>query len=476
MNYFEVFAIVLYLLVANIHGKYKKTPLEYLTIITEFYTQLIELLITNKCNDNDMPALIEQPIEQPIEQLPVTVASEELNFIRKVIANDKQKTHDAIKQLEKHQQFTNSYPQKYLDKYDMINRPWEFTTDETEPLKQQFTEQFYKDNEHNITLLENELEMYDNMLLNPEQFESQRQALGLKSRPRIFSNKDINRKIEMLIEDAEKKLNKLMNANDSELNNWVNCKIYETIVSNRMNAFKNSYVMDLTPNGNVILGYSNDKSAFIYYSDKTIPYRYLDSVARKFVITFNCPALYIDMRKEHEAAANRLRLLNEAKRLHEQRIHEAKAKSQFHAADLFATFKTYNSAEKTDTTNSTQYDTLSRHMNYSRAHLQENNIIGKGLIKQKSNYYLHCGKLTDFNFLQTPPKPEHNEQLNRLWLAKQTNIRQQNDDWKQYKTINNFSANATNAIATNANVIDDSDTDNDINPFDEMDSFIPFNE
>ena len=50
---------------------------------------------------------------------------------------------------------------------------------------------------------------------------------------------------------------------------------------------KNSYVMDNTPLGNVAMCYNHEKGSFDYYSDKIIPYRYLEPVARKYVIFFH---------------------------------------------------------------------------------------------------------------------------------------------------------------------------------------------
>ena len=37
-----------------------------------------------------------------------------------------------------------------------------------------------------------------------------------------------------------------------------------------------------------------DTEQFDYYSNNVIPYRYLEVVARKYVLTYNCLELYID--------------------------------------------------------------------------------------------------------------------------------------------------------------------------------------
>jgi hypothetical protein len=56
----------------------------------------------------------------------------------------------------------------------------------------------------------------------------------------------------------------------------------------------NNFVMEYTPNGNVIMFYDVVRETFTYYADNSIPYRYLQVLARKYVCTFNCPSLYKD--------------------------------------------------------------------------------------------------------------------------------------------------------------------------------------
>ena len=59
----------------------------------------------------------------------------------------------------------------------------------------------------------------------------------------------------------------------------------------------NRFIMEMTPVGNVIMQYNLTKELFVYYSDNMVPFRYLETVARKYVCTFDCKELYI-MRQE----------------------------------------------------------------------------------------------------------------------------------------------------------------------------------
>ena len=63
-------------------------------------------------------------------------------------------------------------------------------------------------------------------------------------------------------------------------------------VTTAHNDYKRRIVIEYTPIGNVLMKFNPARESFEYYSDKGIPYAYLQTVARKFVITFQCPSLY----------------------------------------------------------------------------------------------------------------------------------------------------------------------------------------
>ena len=69
---------------------------------------------------------------------------------------------------------------------------------------------------------------------------------------------------------------------------------------------KNNILFETTPNGNVLMFYDSKRTSFIYYADTAIPYRYLESVARKYVTTYHCLHLYIDMKKEIAEAEKKI--------------------------------------------------------------------------------------------------------------------------------------------------------------------------
>ena len=57
-------------------------------------------------------------------------------------------------------------------------------------------------------------------------------------------------------------------------------------------------VEEETPDGKVVLKYNKDVVRFDYWSDKNIKYRYLEVLARKYVIIYDCKDLYVNIFKE----------------------------------------------------------------------------------------------------------------------------------------------------------------------------------
>lgn len=104
-------------------------------------------------------------------------------------------------------------------------------------------------------------------------------------------------------------------------------------------------VTETTPRGDVLMYYSSKLGSFVYHSKtKEIPYKYLETVARKYVIEYNCKKLYIDIRKEYEKGLNKYNEIKEkeekaAKDLKDGVVDETKENKK---KQIFANFKTYN--------------------------------------------------------------------------------------------------------------------------------------
>lgn len=160
------------------------------------------------------------------------------------------------------------------------------------------------------------------------------------------------------------------------------------ISEERLLELKNSHVFEVTPLGNVLMHYTHERESFTYYSNNTIPYRYLEVVARKYVIMNHCQSLYIDMNKELENSRIKL----EEKKKVEERMKTTEKVVQKNK--VFAKFKSYNKLGGTRSVKDTQ--TANNTKNNSNKITGNNNI----LLKEKANVYSYEGKMLNFNFLK----------------------------------------------------------------------------
>lgn len=62
---------------------------------------------------------------------------------------------------------------------------------------------------------------------------------------------------------------------------------------------------ELTPSGTVKMTYDESSNTFFYWAEKSIEYKYLEVVARKYVILYDCKELYVNMFKELIIAMNK---------------------------------------------------------------------------------------------------------------------------------------------------------------------------
>jgi hypothetical protein len=149
----------------------------------------------------------------------------------------------------------------------------------------------------------------------------------------------------------------------------------------RLNQLKNSFIIETTPYGNVLMFWDQNRRSFTYYSDKTMPYRFLEVVARKYVIMNQCKDIYYIM--ENEMKTIRV---------------EPKKKTE--TSNVFAKLKNYNQSSLHDIkTNVTE------NRNIKPKPTQKNIPEKKEIvIKEHSNQYSYEGKIMNFSFLKKEVK------------------------------------------------------------------------
>lgn len=177
----------------------------------------------------------------------------------------------------------------------------------------------------------------------------------------------------------------------------------EEIYKLRLDKLINSILIEKTPLGNVLMFYNNKKGAFEYYSDNTIPYRYLETVARKYVKTFNCRRIYYDMEEElrlYELKLKQHELEEKEKREKEQIVENShNQNTSDKKKNVFAKFKGYNKDAGTGHVNLAPPPKNSIPNNHSNTHKKNEPI----LLKEHSNRYTHEGKISNFSITKKIP-------------------------------------------------------------------------
>lgn len=174
--------------------------------------------------------------------------------------------------------------------------------------------------------------------------------------------------------------------------------------------------------GNIIMCYDHATQSFAYYAKTAnIPYKYLETVARKYVIETNAPEeLYVDIRKEYENAKNKAQEQQSGvsetnfKVKPSTKTEDTKTENTDNNTDdedVFATFKSYNKASnipvndihsvksKSSSSSSTPLETavLTATQAHSKQHTTETHGSTKtAIIREKANRYSYRGKITDF--------------------------------------------------------------------------------
>lgn len=303
------------------------------------------------------------------------------------------------------------YEDKYLEEYRKMDK--DLILDETEQvLKVQKYNEFLKEitDSYNIKIkeLQKQLEVNNTKLDKYEGNEDdyciydgtdEDAYLDETKDARIQYLLDENNKIFIDIDDIKKRLQ----AKEGEIESSKSAEEKTNIfmINVRLEKLKVCYVMEYTPSGNVLMIYDKERETFKYYSDNTIPYRYLEVVGRKYAKQFGCRRIFVDMEEELKIAEEKWekeRIEKADREEKERMLKEEAIKNQKpieQKKNVFAKFKSYNKEAGTGHVN-----TAPPPKNSIPNKLTEKQENEKILIKERANRYTYEGKFANFNFLK----------------------------------------------------------------------------
>jgi hypothetical protein len=197
-------------------------------------------------------------------------------------------------------------------------------------------------------------------------------------------------------ESSTKKIESLKNMvidlEDLEKQSW------DYALKKRLDSLLNGYVIEYTPLGNVVMRYNNEKGSFEYFSNNSIPYRYLEPIGRKYVMTYFCKPLFVDLEEELKRAEEKFEM---ERQLNEER---EKALKMNEPKKIFANLKSYNAniVKKTPVNLPTKNRSSG---NFAlppqiKANLPSVNSNIKQILKEHANRYTWEGRFANLSLLK----------------------------------------------------------------------------
>lgn len=324
---------------------------------------------------------------------------------------DDDNTEENTEKVEKPEK---KYEDKYLEEIRKMSKDFQFNKEEEETIesrKLEHRKQMNDQNTEKLEFLKNKLNRVEKKL--ERVVEAADGEYCVYSENESEDSNDDNDLIQpkeqvlkLLLEEKRGIVEQMADLFDTEeRQNDIIKKAHELahdfVVNQRLEKIKNCYIMETTPLGNVLMIYDSSRGTFKYFSDNTIPYRYLEPVARKYVKSYDCRPIFVDMEEELKLAEEKWE--KERKEKQEKEEQEKKRRDELKNSNkppesrksVFAKFKSYNKDQATSKSmapppkNSIPNKALTKE--------QENEKI---LLKERANRYTYEGKLSNFSFLK----------------------------------------------------------------------------
>jgi hypothetical protein len=280
------------------------------------------------------------------------------------------------------------YEEKYMETLSLLDSEFIFTKEEEE-LKESLFHLEKEKIKTNIYHLEREIHyLYNELKKNSNQDKEEEEA------EEDFDLQEYQEETKNKIQNLEKEIEVLkMTESNNEL---FHEKAEKGVVEQRLEKLKNNFVMEKTPLGNVVMYYNVKRETFEYFSDSTIPYRFLEVVARKYVITFQCRPLYVIMEEELKKYEKKIELQKE-KQIQEIKQLQQIQQTQQIKKPIFAKFKSYNKEAGSGRVNKAPPPKNSIPNTKSNNSNNNNENI---ILKENANRYTYEGRFSNFSPLQ----------------------------------------------------------------------------
>lgn len=317
---------------------------------------------------------------------------------------------------EENQKKTPKYEDKYLEDIKKLDKDWEFTEDENNELTKlidEFCNDYIKTKENRIKEITAEIINLENEIDDDSGSFTYIEDCNDDSHKDTIEDRNKRKRTD--IEELQEEVTKIKFEIESEeglsqINKNSVEQARQYIINKRLDKLKNCYIIEKTPNGNVIMIYDKERETFKYYSDINIPYKYLEVVGRKYVKSFDCRPIFVDMEEElqlFEEKWDKEELRKEEDKIKADEIAKNKQpNSEVKKKNVFAQFKSYNK----DTGGKISMAPPPKN-SIPNSSVTQNKETGKIILKERANRYTCEGKFTNFNFLQKVDRKIFNKKL-----------------------------------------------------------------
>ena len=292
------------------------------------------------------------------------------------------------------------YEDKYLSDIRKMKNEFEFTDEDNQlellRINKNYTSMKTsyqnKINEYTKIVKEFESELLD---MEDEVYYSEEDTIYIKYANDIKKN-DLKEQIDSYTSKIQEQT-LLLNDDDTIRKESID-QAKKYVIDKILDRLKNSYIIEKTPLGNVLMFYNNNRETFEYYSDNTIPYRYLETVGRKYVKCFDCRPLYVDMEEELKMYEEKLKKKAEEQieENKEIKIRDDKPQTE-QKKNVYAKFKSYNKEAGSGRVNTVPPP---KNSIPNKSVVTDANSNEPVLLKERANRYTYEGKFANFNFLK----------------------------------------------------------------------------
>ena len=329
--------------------------------------------------------------------------------------NEVIKAEEPIKEAPK-------YEDKYLNDIRKMNKEWIFTDEENleiEQLHKDFLNGYIECKQNRIQEIIDEIECLNKEIQDDTDVVNYVEASDSEGdeliRQTTLEERNIERNNQISTLKDEMEILRTEITSEEGINNLKQesqNQAIKYIINKRIDKLNNSFVIEKTPIGNVLMIYKKESETFQYYSDCNIPYRYLEVVGRKYVKFFNCRPLFVDMEEELKLFEEKWKREHEAKKLREEEekklVNETSKNNESIPVkkSVFAKFKSYNkdAGGKISMAAPPKNSIPNKSVNETK----DNEKI---LLKERANRYTYEGKFANFNFLQKIERKVFNKKL-----------------------------------------------------------------